>query len=145
MKHTIHEDINVPFNLLTQNIYENIFNYLKKKKINTCTNEYGYITDIYTLKTYKCKKMSIKGFCVYDISYDVECIKPTKDSEWEGKLIMKFQEGIFVEIKKLFTVMIANEYIKKKENLDINSTLNVKITNILYSHDNQFKCLGKLR
>ena len=91
------------------------------------------------------QQMSIKGYGIYEISYDAECIKPTINSEWNGKLIMKFPEGIFIEVQNLFTVMVANEYIQNKEELNINDMLMIQITNILYSHDNQFKCLGKLK
>lgn len=151
----IFQKILLPYNLINENVVENIVKKIHDNNFQKCSFQYGYITDIVKILKIGENTIDPVSSCVlFEVLFEANTIKPEKDSVFTGKVYRIFSEGIFVDIENLFKVNIPGEHMKQfvfdkgefsKNNTKISINTDVQIRILITKYENKnFKCIGKL-
>jgi DNA-directed RNA polymerase subunit E'/Rpb7 len=73
-----------------------------EEKIGTCNKEYGYIMDIGNVDPYRMPTISkISGNCIYDVTYEIQTLKPEPDQLYHAQIQSIFPDGMFTQYKNI--------------------------------------------
>lgn len=144
--------------LLDDKITDHLFNKIKTELLGHCDQKYGYIIKIYNnIEVLENIISSASPGVFFNIRFSAKVIKPEIGGEYEGKVCMLFNEGIFVELFERIKVLVPSDkmngykFIKtsgnfKKGNDTISKgdIVTIKITLFKYEKQN-FSCIGSLK
>jgi DNA-directed RNA polymerase subunit E'/Rpb7 len=73
-----------------------------EEKIGTCNKEYGYIMDIGNVDPYRMPTISkISGNCIYDVTYEIQTLKPEPGQVYHAQVQSIFPDGMFTHYKNI--------------------------------------------
>lgn len=136
--------------------YDYILKLLKEKEM-TCTQEYGYIDQIYQVLDVQNYELLDSGECWIRVQYQASCFKPDVGKRVKTKVEMVFPHGIFsslyvlrflVPFKKLdehYTYIEDAGYRHKKTGklIAVGDDIMIEITNLKYDKGH-FSCIADL-
>jgi len=102
-----------------QYLNENLIDKIKEETAiqleNYCSKEYGYLTEItdINIPTNNFLVSNIDSSIIAKIEVMINTIKPEKDEEFIGKIILINSIGIFIEILPYFKVLISKATLTK--------------------------------
>ena len=151
----ITQKVSIEPKYLDSDINNHIFNKLKKNMEGTCTLDNGYIISVNKLINVRDNKIGCANSVIFDVTYEVDMLKPTKGQILFGKVCMVFAHGIFVvcETMKVLvpaTTMTAytwqpDENIFKSATKSIKNNVDISIEIVMTKYEKkQFSCIGKL-
>lgn len=127
------------------------------EKIGTCSLEKGYIVGVENIYRHilQNKISRNSGNCIFNVSYNIQTLKPTKGHVYEATIVNIFKEGIFCEYKNIKILIPISElkeyefcqfipsFTCKDKNLKIGDKITVVIFAVRYENKN-YKCIAKL-
>lgn len=147
----------ISYDLLNANLDDNIFKKLYTLYNGTCSKEYGYILNVKRLVSINDNIISSSNSnIIFDVSLEIEYIKPVLNQILTGKISMIFEKGLFIDIIDKFKILLPSinipDYIYDKDKfltkdrkhiLSKGDIIKIIITQLKYEN-HQFKCIGKL-
>lgn len=151
----IERNIAIPPNFLNENYESKIFEKIKKEYCGKCDENVGYILNIFNYKILSNYISNEGKGIILKVKFKAECFKPEKAKEYEGKVCMIFDRGIFVEVFDLMKVLIniedtggyeyKNDVLKKGKNtIKMGDTVSFVIQDINYEKKN-YQVFGSLK
>jgi DNA-directed RNA polymerase subunit E'/Rpb7 len=153
---TIEKKICLEPNMLDENITNHLLDKIKLDYLKKCDQEHGYITKIYDKIHILDNIISSSSIGVFfRVRFTVKAHKPQVNSEYDGKVCMVFQNGIFVEVFEKMKVLIPNNKMGKykynkniykdgNKTISVGDEVKIKIDMIKYEKQN-FNCIGSLK
>lgn len=157
-KRTTVEKIYMEAKHLGPDISNNILNVIQKRMTGHCDQKNGYILDIDDDIEIVDNDISNAGTGVFfTVKYTVYSLKPSKGDEFEGEVIMVFEDGVIIEVKKLMKIFISKSklpdykfskskmrYKSKNKTISVGDILRAEVESIEYERRN-FNCIGCLK
>jgi len=142
---------------LDKNIMKNLFLKLSELTNDNCSKEYGFIIKINKLieiVDHKIGRANIDN--IFHVKFEASVLKPRKDVIVQGKVVMIYEDGIFISILNRQNMLIPrsklNNYNFQKDKtsyihnntgntITINSIIKAKIITAIYNN-NSYSCFG---
>ena len=155
---TIEKRICLPSKYLDQNIMDHLLSKITEITYGNCTKEHGYILKIVKINDIISHEISRANTDnIFNVSFDVEILKPEKGLKVEGIVCMVYKDGIFINIldkqkmlipKSNLTKYKFNDQLKIYEdenggNIKINDTISATISAVSYSNQ-KYSCFGTI-
>ena len=155
---TIEKRICLSSKHLDQNIMDHLLSKITEFTYGNCTKEYGYIIKIIKINDIITHEISrANGDNIFNVSFEVQILKPEKDLEIEGTVCMIYKDGIFINIldkqKMLIPKSNLTDYIfdtelklykdKKGKTIKMNDNIKAIITAVSYSNQ-KYSCFGSI-
>lgn len=131
--------------------------YIKIKilaKIDSCTEKYGYVTDINNIRILSNIISRISGVCIFNVKYDLITLKPESGHVYTCNVNWIYKEGgIFVEYNNI-NILIPyayltdwkyknNYYFKDDRKISVGDWVKVRIITVKYEN-HTYPCIGTI-
>jgi DNA-directed RNA polymerase subunit E'/Rpb7 len=145
---------------LNGDIYKFLLEELKGKIKKECTNEYGYILDIYriirVIDGFNISPINCDVIC--DVEFEAEILKPKVNDEYEGKVCVILPKvGVLIDVQECLKILVKsnslsdytynstnNSYIhnkQKEKHIVIGNVIHVRLRGVKYT-EHKFCCFG---
>lgn len=157
---TIKRDIPISPRYLGKGIRKHIKGILEKNMIGKCSNEYGYIIGINSVKKLAGNMISpVTSQAIFSVEFLAEVLKPEIGKTMIGKVCMVLSEGLFIMVGDKLNILIPVEsmgdyelngesgiprYVKGDDSIEEDTMVEVTITGVKYS-DGEFSTYGSLK
>lgn len=106
-----------------------------RTKVSTCSEQYGYIKSIESVRYGSNMISRTSGDCVFTVTYTANCVKPVIGEVVDCQVIMVFAEGILVTHETMHIIV-------PEVHQPIGSHIKVEIVSIRYEQS-KYQCVGK--
>jgi len=138
-------------------ISEYLLKKIQQEVLNKCDQEHGYVIKIYDNISIISNTISSSGPGVFFlVKFGAKVLKPETGQEYEGRVCLVFQAGIFVEVFGKMKVLIptdqmggykydkdSSDYKKGNKKICQDDEVKIRISMIKYEKQN-FSCIGSL-
>jgi DNA-directed RNA polymerase subunit E'/Rpb7 len=151
------DKVSIESKYLDSDIKDHILDKLKKCMEGNCTLDNGYIIAVNKIIDIGENKIGCaNSFVIFDVTYEVEILKPEKGQFMSGKVCMVFQHGIFVDVCGKMKVLIpsssmigykysSDKNLFQKDDNKILCGIEIDIEIVMTKYEKkQFSCIGKL-
>ena len=108
------KEVSLPPMYLHRGIKNALLSQLKKNLENSCSQKNGYIVEVKNIESIVSNTISrAYSNIVVKVNFAVETLKPEEGSEFEGEVVMVFEDGVFVMVKNRLKIMIPESTLKK--------------------------------
>jgi DNA-directed RNA polymerase subunit E'/Rpb7 len=154
MLKNINQKVSIESKYLNSNTENHILDKLKKIMEGKCTLDNGYIIDVKRIINLGDNTIGgANSLVIFDVTYEVEILRPENGQILSGTVCMIFHHGIFVDIKGKMKVLIPSasmsSYIYNPSDNSfgpISKGINVSIEIVMIKYEKkQFSCIGKLK
>jgi DNA-directed RNA polymerase subunit E'/Rpb7 len=106
-----------------------------RSKVSTCSEQYGYIKSIESVRYGSNMISRTSGDCVFTVTYTANCVKPVIGEVVDCQVIMVFAEGILVTHETMHIIVPGVHQ-------PIGSHIKVEIGSIRYEQS-KYQCVAK--
>ena len=156
MNKEIVKTISVDPQCLDSNIKSHLLEKVKASLTNTCSKEYGYISNVIKIVGVVDNTISASSEIMFKLKILVEALKPEVGTTLTGTATMVLQHGVFIEVDKKLKALIPSRNMEGFEFDKVKSVykkgdvvykagdkITFKIASVRYEKNN-FSCIGTL-